>query len=108
MAALRETAPAARILAAFEPRSNTMRAGVWANRLANAFAKNAAKVFALDADLRWPLKKSLAALGRRAQVFDSADALAAALLATARAGDCILILSNGDFGGLRAKLAAAV
>jgi UDP-N-acetylmuramate: L-alanyl-gamma-D-glutamyl-meso-diaminopimelate ligase len=58
--------------------------------------------------LKWPLKKSLTPLGTRARVFNSVEKLTTALLAQARNGDHIIMLSNGDFGGLRPKLSAAL
>ena len=109
VAALRESSPA-RILAVFEPRSNTMRAGVWAEDLAAAFA-DADLVFACRGETKWDLEKSLAPLNRdrrRAFVFDSVAEIAPAVAAAARAGDAVLLMSNGDFGGVGGQIAAAI
>ena len=43
-------------------------------------------------------------LGKDAQVFSSSDAIAEHLAAAAKAGDLLLIMSNGSFDGLCEKL----
>ena len=47
-------------------------------------------------------------MGRQARVFDNIDALVAAVAAEARPGDHVLCMSNGGFGGIHAKLLAAL
>jgi UDP-N-acetylmuramate: L-alanyl-gamma-D-glutamyl-meso-diaminopimelate ligase len=47
-------------------------------------------------------------MGERARAFEQLDALVAALAAEARAGDHVLVMSNGAFGGIHAKLLAAL
>ena len=59
-------------------------------------------------ELGWDLPAALAPLGARAHFADSVEALAEALAGEARAGDQILIMSNGGFGGLHGKLLAAL
>jgi UDP-N-acetylmuramate: L-alanyl-gamma-D-glutamyl-meso-diaminopimelate ligase len=93
-----------RILAVLEPRSATMRLGVHRDTLAGSLA-DADRVFLYEPpDLGWDVRGAVAALGERACVFGSIDALAAAILTEARAGDQILVMSNGGFGGLHGKL----
>ena len=102
ISALREMRPNRRVLAVFEPRSNTMRAGVWRNQLADSLA-DADLIFALDGgNLKWSLADSLANLP--AKIFNSPDELHSAVMASAEKSDCILMMSNGDFCGLRARL----
>ncbi len=54
------------------------------------------------------LKDDLRQRGVAAQAIGSADAIAAAIAADAAAGDVVVLMSNGAFGGLRGKLTAAL
>ena len=47
-------------------------------------------------------------MGALAVVADSVDALVAKVAAAARPGDHVLCMSNGGFGGIHAKLLAAL
>ena len=96
-----------RILAVLEPRSNTMKLGVMKAQLPASLAA-ADRVFCYGADLGWDAAESLASLGERALVSDDLDRLVASIVATARAGDHILVMSNGGFGGIHGKLLAAL
>ena len=98
----------ARILAVLEPRSNTMKLGVMKSQLPDSL-READLIFGYGAAqgkdaLGWDLAGSLAPLGDKAQVFDQIDALVLAVLKEARAGDHILVMSNGGFGGIHQKL----
>jgi UDP-N-acetylmuramate: L-alanyl-gamma-D-glutamyl-meso-diaminopimelate ligase len=109
---LRRRVGRARILAALEPRSNTMKLGAVNAALPGSLA-DADRVFCYGARegknaLGWDPAAVLAPLGTRAQTFDRIDALIAAIVAEARAGDHVLVMSNGSFGGLHEKLLAAV
>jgi UDP-N-acetylmuramate: L-alanyl-gamma-D-glutamyl-meso-diaminopimelate ligase len=105
---LRARVGAARIIAVVEPRSNTMKLGVHREQLAPALATADLSWLLGTADLGWDLGSALAPLGRRATIAASVDALVAGLAAEARAGDHILVMSNGGFGGLHDKLLAAL
>ena len=100
-------AGAPRILAVLEPRSNTMKLGVMKAQLPASLAE-ADRVFCYGANLGWDAAASLAPLGERAVVSDDLDQLVARIVATARAGDHILVMSNGGFGGIHGKLLAAL
>ena len=50
----------------------------------------------------------MAGLGSRASFAANVDALVADLAEDSRAGDQILVMSNGGFGGLHEKLLAAL
>ena len=100
--------PGRRLVAVFEPRSNTMKAGVFADELAESLSA-AARVIAVG-DYAW-LPKSLSPLGARAAVVADASAAAALLKKEVRKNDAIVLMSNGDFGGLpqaAAKIAADI
>jgi UDP-N-acetylmuramate: L-alanyl-gamma-D-glutamyl-meso-diaminopimelate ligase len=104
---LRAQVGAARILAVLEPRSNTMKLGVMKDRLPASLA-SADRVFVFSAGLGWDAAAALRPLGERARAFERLDALVAAVAAEARAGDHVLVMSNGAFGGIHAKLLDAL
>ena len=47
---------------------------------------------------------ALAPLGAKAAVYDDLDALVDGVVAEARPGDHVLVMSNGGFGGVHEKL----
>jgi UDP-N-acetylmuramate: L-alanyl-gamma-D-glutamyl-meso-diaminopimelate ligase len=104
---LRAQIGAARILAVLEPRSNTMKLGVMKERLPASLA-GADRVFVYGGGLGWDVAAALRPLGERARSFEQLDALVAAVAAEARSGDHVLVMSNGAFGGIHAKLLAAL
>ncbi|MEI8299210.1 MAG: UDP-N-acetylmuramate:L-alanyl-gamma-D-glutamyl-meso-diaminopimelate ligase [Pseudomonadota bacterium] len=106
--ALRDKVGGARILAVLEPRSATMKMGVHRDTLAASLAA-ADRVFLYEpADLGWDVAGIARALGERGCALAQVDALTAAIMAEARAGDHVLVMSNGGFGGLHGKLLAAL
>jgi UDP-N-acetylmuramate: L-alanyl-gamma-D-glutamyl-meso-diaminopimelate ligase len=58
--------------------------------------------------LGWDASQALAAMGARASVHEDLAALVAAVVAEARAGDRVLVMSNGGFGGVHGLLLAAL
>ena len=107
LAGLRRKVGSARILAVFEPRSNTMKLGTMKAELPGSLA-DADQVFCYGANLGWDAAEALAPLGAQAQTFDQLDALVAAVRQAARTGDHVLVMSNGGFGGVHGKLLAAL
>jgi UDP-N-acetylmuramate: L-alanyl-gamma-D-glutamyl-meso-diaminopimelate ligase len=103
IAGLRGKVRQRRIIAVLEPRSNTMKLGVWRDALAESLA-GADRVFCLGGGIGWDVRSALAALGAKAVVVDELDALVEAIAAETHAGDSVLVMSNGGFGGLHAKL----
>ncbi|MHB1093272.1 UDP-N-acetylmuramate:L-alanyl-gamma-D-glutamyl-meso-diaminopimelate ligase [Thiobacillus sp.] len=104
---LRHKVGNARILAVLEPRSNTMKLGVMKAQLPDSLAQ-ADQVYCFGANLGWDAAEALAPLGDKARVFDDLDKLVAQLVADARPGDQVLMMSNGGFGGIHAKLLDAL
>ena len=99
----RRVGPEARILAAFEPRSNTMKLGTMKAQL--PWALEAADLaFCHTAGLDWDAAEALAPMGARASTAADVDQLVTDLVAQARPGDHIVCMSNGSFGGIHAKL----
>ena len=104
---LRKRIGTGRIMAVLEPRSNTMKLGVMKDRLAGSLAQ-ADKVFCYTHGLGWDAAGALVSLGERAQSFDDLSRLVAAITDEVRAGDQVLVMSNGAFGGIHEKLLAAL
>ena len=100
---LRHAVGSARIIAVLEPRTNTMKVGAMKDALPESLAL-ADKTFCYAANLGWDAVAALAPLGAKAVVHDDFDTLAGAIVAEARAGDHILVMSNGGFGGIHGKL----
>ncbi|CUA81497.1 UDP-N-acetylmuramate:L-alanyl-gamma-D-glutamyl-meso-diaminopimelate ligase [Gulbenkiania indica] len=103
VAGLRAKVGRNRILAVLEPRSNTMKLGTMKDALA-ASLQDADRVFCSAVGLGWSPAEALAPLGERAQTFDAFDALVEAIVAEAQPGDHVLVMSNGGFGGIHARL----
>ncbi|HEY9022661.1 MAG TPA: UDP-N-acetylmuramate:L-alanyl-gamma-D-glutamyl-meso-diaminopimelate ligase [Burkholderiaceae bacterium] len=104
---LRRKVGAARILAVFEPRSNTMKLGAMKAQLPWAL-EEADLSFCHSGGLAWDAKEALAPMGEQAQVHDTVAAVVTAVARAARPGDHVLVMSNGGFGGIHAKLLAAL
>lgn len=118
VAGIAERWSARRLIAVFEPRSNSSRRKVFEQAYSEAFDQ-AAAVFLSAPPLRYndspedfmdafAVGDQLRAKGINAQVFPSADALLPALIETCRPGDVVLIMSNGSFGGLHDRLLDAL
>jgi len=104
---LRRAEPGGRILAVLEPRSNTMKLGTMKAALPRSLAQ-ADCVFCYTAGLGWNAAEALAPLGTRAEIHEDLGALVAAVVAAARSGDHILVMSNGGFGGVHQRLLDAL
>ncbi len=99
--------PAARILAAFEPRSNTMKLGTMKAQLPWSL-EHADLAFCHSAGLDWDAGQALASIADKTRVADNIDELVGQIAAQARGGDHILCMSNGSFGGVHLKLLQAL
>jgi UDP-N-acetylmuramate: L-alanyl-gamma-D-glutamyl-meso-diaminopimelate ligase len=117
LAALRLRYPGRRLRAVFEPRSNTRRRRVFQREFAAALARAdeavLAAVFAKPGD---PIPQAerldpteivadVSALGTPARVIDGVPAIRDYLVSTSAAGDVVVVMSNGAFGGLPTLLA---
>ncbi len=112
VAGLRRQLGERRILAVLEPRSNTMKMGAVKQALPGSL-QEADCIFAYGAKtgkdaLGWDLAATLAPLGARASTHDDLHQLVQAVVAQAQAGDTILVMSNGGFGGVHELLLAAL
>jgi UDP-N-acetylmuramate: L-alanyl-gamma-D-glutamyl-meso-diaminopimelate ligase len=101
---LRRRVGDARILLVLEPRSNTMRMGVHRDTLA-ASLLGADRVWLYEPeDLAWSLAGVAQAAQAPTMVSDSVADIVAAVARAAMPGDHVLVMSNGDFGGIYEKL----
>src|SRR5687767_8135083 len=100
---LRQRVGKARILAVLEPRSNTMKRGVMKDVLPASFAQ-ADRVYIYTGGIGWDARSLFALLGPRARCEEDLGSLIDAIAAEARAGDQVLVMSNGGFGGIHEKL----
>ena len=98
-----------RILAVLEPRSNTMKLGTMKDALPGSL-KDADLVFGFGSEkaLGWKLGDALSPMGGIASAWDDLDVMVQAIVAAARPGDHIVVMSNGGFGGVHQKLLEAL
>ena len=115
---LRQRYPESRIWAIFEPRSNTTRRNIFQNELALSLATADFPVVAavdhpdkVALEERLDLTKlssDLSALGKDALIGGHAQEIVSAVCKKAQPGDVILVMSNGGFEGIHAKLLEAL
>jgi UDP-N-acetylmuramate: L-alanyl-gamma-D-glutamyl-meso-diaminopimelate ligase len=96
-----------RVIAVFEPRSNSMKLGVYREPLVAAFAGADATWIHQVPGLAWDLAATFAP-EPRARVVASLDEIVAGVAAASRPGDAVVVMSNGAFGGIHARLGAAL
>jgi UDP-N-acetylmuramate: L-alanyl-gamma-D-glutamyl-meso-diaminopimelate ligase len=114
IAAVHQRHPERRLWAVFEPRSNTSRRNLHQREYAQSFdgaSRASIKVpephdkVPADQQLDVPaFVSALQANGIQADSSDSVDALVERVVSESRAGDVILVMSNGSFGGFIEKL----
>jgi len=112
--AIRDKFPDRRIVAFFEPRSNTSRRKIFEEEYGKSFdladevylsippfRHNDKKEDFLDAD---KVTATISSRGPRASFYPNADTLLRAALPHLQEGDVVLIMSNGSFDGIHQKL----
>ena len=112
--AVRGRYPGRRIVAVFEPRSNTSRRKVFQREFTAALSEADEVILAgvFGAEKIPPEERlspeevaaELRAAGHPAQVIPEVDGIVSRLAETCRTGDLVLIMSNGGFGGIQEKL----
>ena len=116
--AVRQGYPGRRLVAAFEPRTNTSRRRVFQEPYAKAF-KDADLVLVREPPDLWKvpeeeqfssfqLVKDLMDQGKKAFYFPDTDRLLNGLLRGLQPGDVVLVMSNGDFDHLTTRLCEAL
>ena len=91
----------ARIIAVTDLRSNTMRAGVHKSTLLPALEKADMNLIHMPAQADWSMDLSQS---KETTIFQETSDILNKLLAELRAGDHVLIMSNGGFDGIHTKL----
>ena len=99
----RQIGPHVRILAVFEPRSNTMKLGTMKSQLPWSLEETDL-AFCHAGGLDWDAAAALKSMGARVKVGATMDEVIAQVLAQVRPGDHVLCMSNGGFGGIHERL----
>jgi len=121
LAGIREAFPDKRIIAIYEPRSNTSRRAFFQNEYLKAFAAadvvyirevQAGSNYSNTGEHEFLDTKALVSAlqdnGLSAATFSEIEPFVSSLVATLKAQDLVVLMSNGDFGGLPAKLPLAL
>lgn len=102
---LRKQVGRERIIAIVEPRSNTMRLGVHTETLANSLREADQALIYQPKELSWDLSQ-LKQHAANIEICESLDQIIDRLKLEARRGGHFVLMSNGSFGGIYAKLLA--
>lgn len=108
LAGLRANIGNKRLIAVFEPRSNTMKMGVHQQTLGQAFTDADAIFMFQDSQLGWSLTDMQNTLNDKLQISTDIDALVRQVTANVQSGDYIVVMSNGGFAGIHDKLLKAL
>ena len=110
--------PLRRLIAAFEPRSNSSRRNIFQQLYSGAFSaaditciKQPPAMESIPGAERLDaarLVEDIRKRGKDARFFETADALLEFLIETSRSGDLIVCMSNGSFDGLTKRLTDAL
>jgi UDP-N-acetylmuramate: L-alanyl-gamma-D-glutamyl-meso-diaminopimelate ligase len=104
---LRRQVGAQRIIAVFEPRSNTMKLGTMKSQLPWSLEQTDLAI-CHSGGLDWSASEALAPMGAKAVVAASVEDAVRQVAAVAQSGDHVLCMSNGGFGGIHQKLLTAL
>ncbi len=102
--AIRDQVGKARVIAVMEPRSNTMRMGIHQDTLAPALGVADQVHIVTTQALQWDIKGVAGKLGQSCTLSEDVDRAVEAIAKSALAGDHIVIMSNGGFGGIHQRL----
>jgi UDP-N-acetylmuramate: L-alanyl-gamma-D-glutamyl-meso-diaminopimelate ligase len=106
LAGLSQRFPDQRLIAVLEPRSNTMRMGAFKDQLATALAKADIVFMYQHSDWDWQIPTEN--FVQSVVVAHHYDGLFSQVSAELRAGDVVICMSNGGFGGLPQRLAELI
>lgn len=101
---LRNRVGSQRIIAVIEPRSNTMRLGVHKSHLAPATASADQVIWYQPEGMDWDMASVAEGSPVPAVVLASIEGVIDAVVSSAAAGDHVVIMSNGGFGGVHQRL----
>lgn len=97
-----------RLIAVLEPRSNTMKMGVHEHTLAASLNAADKVILYQDPNLTWSLDNIQQQLGDSSVLLRNIDDVVGQLVSQSKAGDHIVVMSNGDFGGIHQKILDAL
>lgn len=103
LAGLRNKIGNARIIAVLEPRSNTMKMGIWKDQLADSL-QEADLIYCYTHHAEWNVEEALSTLGKKAHLYGELMPIVDAITLATLPGDHIVIMSNGGFEGIHEKL----
>ena len=106
IAAMRRRYPGQRVVVAVEPRSNTMKLGVHNAEFADSLAEADRVWMYRPEDMDESFDAALTPLEDRLNVFSDYDQLVNDMSRELAAGDQVVFMSNGGFGGARQTLTA--
>ena len=108
LAGVRANVGSRRVIAILEPRSNTMKSGVHKDTLAKSLS-DADRVFVYQGEqVQWSVETLIADCVQPCFVSQDISQLVANIVANAQAGDTLVVMSNGGFGGIHEKLLLAL
>jgi UDP-N-acetylmuramate: L-alanyl-gamma-D-glutamyl-meso-diaminopimelate ligase len=105
---LRKSIGTAQLIAVIEPRSNSMKLGAHRAGLPDSVQQADQVFWYAPENLGWDLAAAVASSTVPTQVCASLEQIIAGVQALAAPGTQIVLMSNGGFGGLHGKLAAAL
>ena len=97
-----------RIIAVLEPRSNTMRMGVHAQKLPDALQEADQVMVYSPSELGWDAAAVFAPLGKRGHVYGRVEEIVAAIREKAAEGTHVLVMSNGGFDNIHQRILDAL
>jgi UDP-N-acetylmuramate: L-alanyl-gamma-D-glutamyl-meso-diaminopimelate ligase len=96
-----------RVIAVFEPRSNSMKLGVYQGALAPALGAADQAWVLRPAGLKWDMDAEFSA-DPRIRVCPDIEGIINGIVANGRPGDAVVVMSNGDFQGIHGALGKAL
>lgn len=92
-----------RLIAVFEPRSNTMKMGTMKAALPESL-QEADAVWTYSGGVDWDVAQAMEPLGAKCHTIKDLTDMVNQIAAEAKPGDWIVVMSNGAFGGVHGKL----
>tara|TARA_R110002050_G_scaffold268113_1_gene409960 strand:- start:8993 stop:10351 length:1359 start_codon:yes stop_codon:yes gene_type:complete len=105
---LRANIGSRKLIAILEPRSNTMKMGIHQDTLADSLMAADRVILFEDQELKLSLASIQQQLGEKAAIKHTIDEIIDLVCQETAAGDEVLIMSNGGFGGIHQRLLTAL
>ncbi len=105
--AIRQRAGVQRVLAVFEPRSNSMKLGIYQGALAPALGAADQAWVLRPTGLKWDLDAEFSA-DPHIRVCPDIETIIDGIVAAGSPGDAVVVMSNGDFQGIHGALSQAL